>query len=60
MLQNIYEKALNGYIREYPYDMTVIQEIFAGEQRQNDRDGATAVAMSEVYVFLVPGYSSSQ
>lgn len=42
------EKVLNGYIREDAYDMSVIQEIFAGEQKQNDGDGATAVAMSEM------------
>lgn len=42
------EKALNGYIRDDAYDMAVIQEIFAGEQKQNDGDGATVVAMSEM------------
>jgi hypothetical protein len=42
------KKALHGYIREDPYDMTVIQEIFAAEQKQNERDGATVVAMSEM------------
>ena len=43
------QKVLHGYIRDDAYDMTVIQEIFAGEQKQNNGDGATAVAMSEMY-----------
>jgi hypothetical protein len=45
-------KALHGYIRDDAYDMTVIQEIFAGEQKQNVGDGGTAVAMSEMYAFF--------
>jgi hypothetical protein len=39
---------LRGYYRNDAYDMSVMQEIFAGEQKQNEGDGATAVAMTEV------------
>jgi hypothetical protein len=44
-----------NYVREEPYDLSVMQEIFAGEQKQNELDGATVVAMTEVYVFLFYG-----
>lgn len=40
-----------NYVREEPYDLNVMQEIFAGEMKQNELDGATVVAMTEVYVF---------
>jgi len=39
---------LQNYVRNDAYDMTVMQEIFAGEQKQNEGDGATAVAMTEM------------
>jgi hypothetical protein len=39
---------LRGYARNDTYDMSVMQEIFAGEQKQNEGDGATAVAMTEM------------
>lgn len=39
---------LRGYVRNDAYDVTVMQEIFAGEQKQNEGDGATAVAMTEM------------
>ena len=39
---------LQGYLRNDAYDMSVMQEIFAGEQKQNERDGATTVAMTEM------------
>jgi hypothetical protein len=39
---------LHSFVRNDAYDMTVMQEIFAGEQKQNEGDGATAVAMTEV------------
>jgi hypothetical protein len=42
------EGVLGGYVRNDPYDMAVIQEIIAGEQKQNEGDGGTAVAMSEM------------
>jgi hypothetical protein len=41
-----------NYVREEPYDLSVMQEIFAGEQKQNELDGATVVAMTEVYIFF--------
>ena len=37
-----------NYVREDPYDLSVMHEIFAGEQKQNELDGATVVAMTEV------------
>ena len=37
-----------NYVREEPYDLSVMQEIFAGEQKQNPLDGATVIAMTEV------------
>ena len=40
---------LRDYVRNDAYDVTVMQEIFAGEQKQNEGDGATAVAMTEMY-----------
>jgi len=39
---------LHSFVRNDAYDMTVMQEIFAGEQKQNEGDGAMAVAMTEV------------
>ena len=39
---------LRGYVRNDAYDMTIMQEIFAGEQKQNEGDGATVVAMTEM------------
>jgi hypothetical protein len=39
---------LQSYIRNDAYDMTVMQEIFSGEQKQNEGDGATTVAMTEM------------
>lgn len=45
------DAVLHDYVRNDAYDMTVMQEIFAGEQKQNEGDGATTVAMTEVYNF---------
>jgi len=42
------DAVLHSFVRNDTYDMTVMQEIFAGEQKQNEGDGATAVAMTEV------------
>lgn len=39
---------LQGYVRDDPYDMTIMQEIFTGEQKQNEGDGATPIAMTEM------------
>ena len=33
--------------------MSVTRAIFAEEQKQNEQDGATVVAKTEVYVFLI-------
>lgn len=42
------DAVLQGYVRNDAYDMTVMQEIFTGEQKQNEGDGATVVAMTEM------------
>ena len=42
------DAVLQGYVRNNAYDMTVMQEIFAGEQKQNEGDRATVVAMTEM------------
>ena len=39
------DAVLQGYVRNDAYDMTVMQEIFTGEQKQNEGDG---VAMTEM------------
>ena len=46
------DAVLHDYVRNDAYDMTVMQEIFAGEQKQNEGDGATTVAMTEVQDFM--------
>ena len=47
------ETLLDGYVRTDPHDMSVTRAIFAEEQKQNEQDGATVVAKTEVYVFLI-------
>jgi hypothetical protein len=42
------DAVLHGYVRNDAYDMTVIQEIYAGEQQQNEGNRAMAVTMTEV------------
>ena len=42
------DAVLHDYVRNDTHDITVMQEIFAGERKQNDGDGATTVAMTEV------------
>jgi hypothetical protein len=39
---------LSGYIRDDPYDMTVMQKISAANQKQNEIDGSTVIAKTEV------------
>lgn len=39
---------LSGYTRNDAEDFTVMREIFAAENKQNDRDGASTLAMTEV------------
>ena len=42
------ENHLSGYVRDDPNDMCVMQEISAADQKQNDQDGATVIAKTEV------------
>lgn len=42
------KKLLDNYVRNDPSDMSVMQEIFAAGQKQNNNDGATVVAMTEM------------
>jgi hypothetical protein len=42
------KKFLDHYVHNDPLDMSVMQEIFAAGQKQNDNDGATVVAMTKM------------